>query len=505
MLLFSIALFSLALAQTNIGSFTGGTVYKLSNGVFYFNSKGDCDADGAARAYNPSNTGIDALANAGSSGNWYGLATTSGGTPLKQGPNDPQPGYYISATALASKAPSTSQCRYVDSEKISYFVLPGSSSLRSSAGYVMGDFAVIYYKSTGLMSYSFYGDVGPSSKIGEDSILLLTNLGYNPWNRAKTKVVSGASSGVVHIVFPKSGFGQGYVPTNRDTNVHARAAFKYYGGCALMNQIVGTTVSSCSLDAPLITKSIDYSCNGAYGIMRTCASGGACATQAVCKGWGGSWTSGGCGTIANVGCCSVSGYDSSSSTDPQPTMMQGGATPEPTEAPPAGGIPCSYKAVDGVCTTQDGCSTTWTTSSSGASGCESEPDEVRCCTAGTPMMSTVQGVGPCSYKGVNGQCTDSCPSGYSTKKYSQGALGCKSFAADVLCCVPTASLLYDAGDDTTGDPNGEQPASSSMTLSSGDNINIVVGVVLAAIIVIGVAVAVVIFLVVRRRQQNLSM
>lgn len=140
-----------------------------------------------------------------------------------------------------------------------------------------------------------------------------------------------------------------------------------------------------------------------------------------------------------------------------------------------------------------------------ASGCESEPDEVRCCTAGTPMMSTVQGVGPCSYKGVNGQCTDSCPSGYSTKKYSQGALGCKSFAADVLCCVPTASLLYDAGDDTTGDPNGEQPASSSMTLSSGDNINIVVGVVLAAIIVIGVAVAVVIFLVVRRRQQNLSM
>ncbi len=94
----------------------------------------DTDTDGAARSYHPGDTGIDYLANAGSPGNWYGVLT-SGGSPVVQDSNDPAPGYYVSTTAMyASKARSTSQCHYVDAERLSYLVLPGSSSFRSNAG-----------------------------------------------------------------------------------------------------------------------------------------------------------------------------------------------------------------------------------------------------------------------------------------------------------------------------------------------------------------------------------
>src|SRR5271166_5427692 len=61
------------------------------------------DADGSPHAYAPEGSGLVTLhylANAGSPGDWYGIATNSHGIPYIQGHADPAPGYYVSTTAL---------------------------------------------------------------------------------------------------------------------------------------------------------------------------------------------------------------------------------------------------------------------------------------------------------------------------------------------------------------------------------------------------------------------
>ena len=56
----------------------------MNDGSFYWTGGIEVDADGAPDAYNPSNTGIDYLANAGSPGDWWGISTDSSGTPYVQ-------------------------------------------------------------------------------------------------------------------------------------------------------------------------------------------------------------------------------------------------------------------------------------------------------------------------------------------------------------------------------------------------------------------------------------
>jgi len=65
----------------------GGTPVKRLKGdtAFFWTSGVQVDADGAPNAYNANNTGIDYLGNAGSPGNWWGIATDSKGTPYVQG------------------------------------------------------------------------------------------------------------------------------------------------------------------------------------------------------------------------------------------------------------------------------------------------------------------------------------------------------------------------------------------------------------------------------------
>src|ERR1035437_1947441 len=73
------------------------------NTAFFYESGMTIDADGAPNAYHPDNTGLDDLANAGSPENWQGLAKNADGEPFVQGPDDPFPGYYVSATALSDR------------------------------------------------------------------------------------------------------------------------------------------------------------------------------------------------------------------------------------------------------------------------------------------------------------------------------------------------------------------------------------------------------------------
>ena len=144
--------------------------------AFFYESGMTIDADGAPNAYHPDNTGLDDLANAGSPGSWEGLAKDADGEPIIQGPNDPYPGYYVSAAALADRlCPFNDPTRYVDASKIPFVVLPGGMARQLGAR--PGDFAIAFNQRNGKSSYAIFGDVGPYDRIGEGSVALAENLG----------------------------------------------------------------------------------------------------------------------------------------------------------------------------------------------------------------------------------------------------------------------------------------------------------------------------------------
>ncbi len=170
--------------------------------AFFYESGMTIDADGAPNAYHPDNTGLDDLKNAGTPGTWEGLAKDADGQPIIQGPNDPFPGYYISATALADRSkPYNDPTRYVDASKIPFVVLPGG--MARQLGTRPGDFATVFNQRNGKMSYAIYGDVGPFDRIGEGSVALAENLGIRSDARN-----GGTRGGIVFLVFPGSGNGR---------------------------------------------------------------------------------------------------------------------------------------------------------------------------------------------------------------------------------------------------------------------------------------------------------
>jgi hypothetical protein len=78
----------------------------LNSRAFFFVSGMTIDADGAPNAYNPDDTGLDELANAGAPAHWNGIITDRDGNPLIQQRERsfyPFPGYYISCTSLSDK------------------------------------------------------------------------------------------------------------------------------------------------------------------------------------------------------------------------------------------------------------------------------------------------------------------------------------------------------------------------------------------------------------------
>jgi hypothetical protein len=172
------------------------------NAAFFYEAGMTIDADGAPNAYHPDNIGLDDLANAGSPGNWQGLAKDADGEPFVQGPNDPFPGYYVSATALADRTkPVNDPARYVDASKIPFIVLPGGMARQMGAR--PGDFAAVFNQRNGKSSYAIFGDVGPSERIGEGSMALAENLGIRSDARN-----GGARRGILFLVFPGSGNGR---------------------------------------------------------------------------------------------------------------------------------------------------------------------------------------------------------------------------------------------------------------------------------------------------------
>lgn len=151
-----------------------------ADGSYTFHAGMQIDGDGANGqssdpVYAPKGWGdtLDYLANAGGPGDWYGIVTDTGeadGEPVVQGPNDPAPGAYISATSYEHDGfDRTDPRRYVDANAVPYFVIP-SHWRREAAGVVLGCRGEIRDSHTNVVIECGVFDFGPKSKTGEASI-----------------------------------------------------------------------------------------------------------------------------------------------------------------------------------------------------------------------------------------------------------------------------------------------------------------------------------------------
>ncbi len=150
------------------------------------------DVDGAPNAYGPpGRPTLDYERNAHSGGRISGktvgyLTERDGRTPLRQGPHDPFPGYYISTTSLRDERLDSDRDtrKYLDARLVSYVVL-GRFGMRH--GVRLGDLAAVYSRRTGRTVWAIVGDDGNASG-AEGSLALLQHLGY-PFHDGKEDAV----------------------------------------------------------------------------------------------------------------------------------------------------------------------------------------------------------------------------------------------------------------------------------------------------------------------------
>ena len=184
------------------------------------------DADGAFRAYHPSNRlGLDTIVHAGNPGNWWALATDTGeisGRPVVQGKDDPAPGYYVSMTSLydATNLNERDPHRYVDAAKIPYVVLPPVGLKHAK----LGDFATVVNLKNGKSAAAIVADESaPQLKLGEGSIALAEALGIDSDPRS-----GGSDGGVAYVIYPDSGNGK--PRALEDIVVNSQRHFQMWGG-----------------------------------------------------------------------------------------------------------------------------------------------------------------------------------------------------------------------------------------------------------------------------------
>lgn len=176
-----------------------------TQGIFYKSGLA-IDADGAFRAYHPSDRlGLDSLKHAGHPGNWWALVTDNektSGRPIVQGKSDPAPGYYVSATALydPDNRNVRDPHRYVDAATIPYVVLHP----KVLAFAHLGDFATVVNFQNGKTSAAIVADESaPNLSVGEGSIALAEQLGID-WNPRS----GGKDQGVAYVIYRNSGNGR---------------------------------------------------------------------------------------------------------------------------------------------------------------------------------------------------------------------------------------------------------------------------------------------------------
>ena len=214
---------------TKIDSVGGITVYRDNTGAVIYKAGCSVNADGAPHAYCPSDSGmtsLDYLGNAGSPGNWWGIATDPTGTPYVQKPWHAAPGFYVSTTALINPQYEEGHpSRYVDSERYCFSVIPGGQDW-----FKLGDVGLVYNQETGDNMVHAVADVGPQNHLGEGSILLARCLGLNhsPKSGGTSKKI------ITWMTLPNSD--PGYSPWEEKCQL-ALEAVQVWGGLARLKEI----------------------------------------------------------------------------------------------------------------------------------------------------------------------------------------------------------------------------------------------------------------------------
>lgn len=207
----------------------GHRVHQARGGPVVFQSGLAVDVDGAPGAVHPEGRGLDALANAGRPGRWWGVATDTGepdGQPIVQGPQAPRPGFYVSTTSLQDvRFGRADPRRYVDATTVPYVVLPADRRLLRRLGVRLGDLAVVTARGRRgpVQVAAILADLGPKDQLGEGSVALARALGLPADPRR-----GGAPRGVTTVIFPGSGAGR---PLPLGTlRARAAAALARWGG-----------------------------------------------------------------------------------------------------------------------------------------------------------------------------------------------------------------------------------------------------------------------------------
>jgi hypothetical protein len=208
--------------ETPVWTVTGNT-------AFFFTTGMAVNADGAPNAYHPDGkSGLDFLANAGRTGNWWGLATDNGkpsDKPLVQEVGEFK-GFYVSQTSLCDGTkPDADITKYVDARNIPFLVLP--PQLLGPGLARMGDLAVVYNMRNGNLEYAIVADQGPNDSIGEGSIALAASLGIGTDLRNHT---AGQETGVVYLLLPQTAADPAWPRSVDDIRNRAATAFEAWGG-----------------------------------------------------------------------------------------------------------------------------------------------------------------------------------------------------------------------------------------------------------------------------------
>jgi hypothetical protein len=208
----------------------GSVKVYADSGAILYKAGATVNGDGSPHCYHPDDQqALDYLANAGSSGDWWGIyAPPDGkGKPVQQSIYHPAPGYYISTTALVDPSqPEDHPDRYLDSERYPFMVVPGNFG----EGWKLGDVGFCLNTKTQDNMYCATGDIGPLNHIGEVSILLAKCLGLSPNPKS-----GGVESGIVYVVFP--GSDPGYKPWGKKCQV-AIDTFGKWGGTGKLAQLI---------------------------------------------------------------------------------------------------------------------------------------------------------------------------------------------------------------------------------------------------------------------------
>lgn len=192
--------------------FRGTQIYRQANDFAYAyqTTHMAVDADGAPNAYNPDNTGLDSLINAGyPHTNWWKdvlVPDPADSTKAFVQPSGPYAGFFVSMTALRSPTGKvTDPATYVDATEFPYVVIPTGFGLNIKASIARpGDVGFATHLESGKTTTFIVGDAGGgiNARLGEASIALFVSLGETDPNPRTGAGVPGGT--IQYIIFPGS-------------------------------------------------------------------------------------------------------------------------------------------------------------------------------------------------------------------------------------------------------------------------------------------------------------